>query len=276
MLFISGLIIGSFVNALQYRIQVNKKNIGRSYCPKCKHQLVWYDIFPVLSWITLLGKCRYCQKRISIQYPLIEMITGGLFVSIGIKSGLVLKINDVLFGFINISNILITKYLFMLLLLLLITTILILLALHDAKTSYILSFYVYAGIVLSIGYHLIEYGGKWQIDKIFNYLLPFLISGIIPALLFLLLCVFSRGKWMGAGDAELALFTGIFLGLFLTPVAYYFAFIVGAVYGVSKIITKKSKMKSAIPFGPFLVTGCFFAYICGDYLITYYLRFMGL
>jgi len=275
-ILVSGLIIGSFINALQYRIQIGQKNTGRSYCPKCKHTLAWYDLLPVISWVMLLGKCRYCHKKISIQYPLIELITGFLFVAVGLVSGLGPKINDALFGFQPISNNLLIKYIVLLVLLLTITSIFILLALHDAKTSYILSYYAYTGIILSFVYHLVEYAGKWQLIDLLDYLYPYILSGVIPALFFFSLYLVSKGKWMGAGDAELALFIGIFLGSVLTPVAFYIAFIVGSIYGVGKIMMKKSQMKSALPFGPFLIAGCFFAYIVGQNIVNYYLKFMGL
>jgi len=224
-LFLLGLIVGSFINALQYRIQIGQKNTGRSYCPKCKHTLAWYDLVPVLSWFMLLGKCRYCQKKISAQYPVIEIVTALIFVGFGIASGLGPKINDVLFGFQSISNNLFVKYIVLLALLLIIAAIFVLLALHDAKTSYILSYYAYAGIILALVYHLIEYAGRWQLIDLFNYLYPYILSGVIPALFFISLYLVSKGRWMGAGDAELALFIGIFLGSALTPVAFYFAFL---------------------------------------------------
>ena len=260
-IFVSGLIIGSFINALQYRIQIERKNTGRSFCPKCKHQLVWYDLVPVFSWVLLGGKCRYCHKKISIQYPVIELITGFLFVAFGMVSGLNQKINEAIFGFQSTSGSLLLRYVILLLLLIVIVAVFVLLALHDAKTSYILSFYVYAGVFITLAYHLLGYTGKWQIVEIFHYLTPYILSGIIPALFFLSIYILSKGKWMGAGDAELALLIGFFLGYPLTPVAFYFAFIVGSIYGVIKIMMKKSQMKSALPFGPFLIGGCFFAFL---------------
>jgi len=275
-LFLLGLIVGSFINALQYRIQIGQKNTGRSYCPKCKHTLAWYDLIPVISWVMLSGKCRYCQKKISAQYPVIELITALTFISLSLASGLSPKINEAIFGFQVIDSALFIKYIILLILLLIIASLFILLALHDAKTSYILSYYAYAGGLLSLAYHLVGYAGEWQIASLYHYLLPYILSGAIPALFFLSLYLISKGKWMGSGDSEVALFIGIFLGSTLTLSALYFAFIVGAVYGLIAIVLKKSKMKSALPFGPFLIAGCFFAFIFGNYVVNYYLRFMGL
>jgi len=79
-IFFFGLIIGSFLNCLIWRLHKAETVLGRSYCPHCQHQLAWYDNVPVLSFVLLLGRCRYCHKKISIQYPLVELVTGVLFV----------------------------------------------------------------------------------------------------------------------------------------------------------------------------------------------------
>ena len=84
--FIFGLLIGSFINCLVYRLHIKKSFIhGRSFCPHCKHQLVWYDNLPLISYLFLKGKCRYCKKTISIQYPLVELSTAILFLIIFIQ-----------------------------------------------------------------------------------------------------------------------------------------------------------------------------------------------
>ena len=79
-IFLFGLVIGSFLNCLIYRLREGKSMLGRSFCPKCKQQIAWYDNIPVLSFILLRGRCRHCGKKISIQYPAVEFITGVLFV----------------------------------------------------------------------------------------------------------------------------------------------------------------------------------------------------
>ena len=79
-IFFFGLIIGSFINCLVYRLHKKKSMWGRSFCPKCKSQISWFDNIPVLSFLCLLGKCRHCKKKISWQYPIVEFVTGILFV----------------------------------------------------------------------------------------------------------------------------------------------------------------------------------------------------
>src|SRR3989338_1260199 len=86
-IFIFGLIVGSFLNSVVYRLEQCQSFIkGRSFCPYCKHQLSWLDLVPVFSFLILKGKCRYCQKKISWQYPLVEFFTGILFVLIFSRS----------------------------------------------------------------------------------------------------------------------------------------------------------------------------------------------
>ncbi len=80
-IFLFGLIIGSFLNCLIWRLHKKESLLGRSYCPKCKKQIAWYDNIPVLSFIMLGGKCRQCGKAISWQYPIVELTTGVLFVA---------------------------------------------------------------------------------------------------------------------------------------------------------------------------------------------------
>ena len=79
-IFLFGLIIGSFLNCLIWRLHQEESLGGRSYCPNCRHKLFWYDNIPLLSFILLCGRCRYCQKKISWQYPLVELAVAILFV----------------------------------------------------------------------------------------------------------------------------------------------------------------------------------------------------
>src|SRR3989338_11686015 len=80
--FLFGLVVGSFLNSVIYRLGKGESALkGRSYCPQCKHPLSWQDLIPLLSFVLLKGKCRYCKAHISWQYPLVELATGILFVA---------------------------------------------------------------------------------------------------------------------------------------------------------------------------------------------------
>ncbi|MDD5693272.1 MAG: prepilin peptidase [Patescibacteria group bacterium] len=275
-LFVFGLCLGSFINAQQYRIEVGKKNTGRSFCPKCKQKLVWYDLIPVFSWVFLHGKCRYCRKPISWHYPLVELLTGFIFVGVGLKSGFIVKIADY-FAYNTTTNRGLIILLVSFICLLLISVCFILIALHDAKTGYVLSAIVYLTIILSLVYLIVSYSGNLNINSLWLYFKPYLLSTIIAGGMFYLIYFISKGKWMGAGDIEIAVMMGIFLGWPNVSISLYFAFITGAIYGSIKVLDHKAGLKSAIPFGPFLIAGIFFSYFFGVQVFSTYARiFLGL
>ncbi len=276
LIFIIGLCIGSFINAFQYRQEIRRKNTGRSFCPKCKRQLAWHDLIPVVSWIILLGKCRYCKKQISTQYPLVELLTGTLFVAFGLKSGFIAKFNDLLLGnYGSFEGEIVTEFSKFFCLALIIFCF-VTLALHDYKTKYILSALVYLAIVASGVLLLLNYHDVWSFWPIFKYLYPYLIPAIIASAIFYLIYALSKGKWMGAGDIEIAFLIGIFLGWPNTSVAFYIAFVSGAIVGTVLLITQRAKLKSEVPFGPFLIAGTLTAYLFGAQIISIYDRiFLG-
>lgn len=274
-IFILGLSFGSFINAFQYRQQIGKKNTGRSYCPKCQHQLAWFDLIPLFSWVFLRSKCRYCHKAISWQYPLIELITGLIFIGVGWKTGLIDTASGFLYNTNNFSQIALPLANFVLIAT--ISTCLILLALHDAKTKYVLSALTYFVMAVSVILLTINYTGTFSLDGLFSYFLPYVLSAAIPAGIFFLIYFFSKGSWMGAGDIEIVAMMGLFLGWPNTLTAFYFAFPVGAVCGLIAVYAKKAEMRSEIPFGPFLIAGTFVAYFFGEQLFSLYARmFLGL
>ncbi|MDD3481155.1 MAG: prepilin peptidase [Patescibacteria group bacterium] len=279
-IFVLGLIFGSFLSALEYRIDKGVSLSGRSFCPKCKGQIAWYDNIPVLSWIVLAGKCRKCKKPISIQYPIVELLTAFAFVGAGLVTDTIPSLNNyiqsILEGqYVSLGSIISAKLPYILLAA--ISFILILVALHDAKTKYVLSRYVYVAAFLSVTYNLlIGNVGLHDVASIYYYLLPFILSAFVPALLFFLIHKASKGKAMGAGDAEIAIAIGLLLGFPNTLVAYYFAFIVGAIWGGYLLLSRKAKLKSEMPLGPFLIAGTFFALYFGEQIFSLYAKiFLG-
>ncbi len=267
-IFLLGLVLGSFVNALQYRIAESMTMGGRSLCPNCKHQLSALDLVPVFSWILLGGKCRYCKKPIAIQYPLVEILSGLSLIFLATEFGLLLP-------FLTTGSLLATSWLLYALQFIAVTgisTILILLALHDYKTGFVLSTYAYVAV------GLVALMASFPTTSFIGWaaLLPYVYASIGAAVPFALLWAISRGRWMGAGDIELALLVGLLLGWPRVIIGLYFAFIVGSIVGVALIANKKSKMKSEIAFGPFLIAGIYFALAFGQQIIDIYVRiFLG-
>ncbi|MBZ9572784.1 prepilin peptidase [Patescibacteria group bacterium] len=241
--FIFGACVGSFLNCLIYRLREKESFLsGRSFCPKCRHKLGFFDLIPILSFIFLKGKCRYCSKRISLQYPMVEIATGGVFLLI--------------FNFQNFTT---TLYL------LIISCFLIIIFVYDLKHYIIPDKIIYPAIVITFLYRVI-----------FNFQTSNLYSSILSALaasgFFFLIWLVSRGKWMGLGDAKLAFFMGLFLGYPQILPALFSAFLIGAIIGLGLIAFGKKSLKSQVPFGPFLVAGSFIALFWGEQIIRWYIN----
>ena len=243
--FFLGLSVGSFLNCLIYRLSVSEKPEGRSYCPKCKHKLSYKDLVPVLSYIFLLGKCRYCKKRISLEYPLVELLTGALFLFS--------------FLFLGISVELIY--------LLIVLFFLILIFVYDLKHYIIPDFANFSLIGLSFVYLLYTF----FIESDLQILLYGVYSALGAFLFFFSLFYFTKGKGMGFGDVKYVVFMGLFLGFPEIVVGLFISFLLGAIIGLILIAVKKKKIKSQVPFAPFLIIGTLAAYFYGAEIIELYL-----
>lgn len=253
--FFLGLIVGSFLNCVIYRLQTKESFLkGRSFCPNCKKILSWQDLIPLLSFIILRGRCRHCSQKISWQYPLVELATGILFV-------LVLNY--------TFPNLLIASYW------LLVACFLIIIFVYDLKHYIIPDRIVYPAIAIAFLYRLfssLEFVnwnlfGIWNLE--FGILRP-ILSAILAASFFLFIVLISRGKWMGVGDIKLAFFMGLILSWPGVSVALFLAFFSGAIIGTGLIISGKKGLKSEVPFGPFLVSGTLLTMFFGEEIISWY------
>jgi len=253
-IFLFGLIVGSFLNCIVYRLKTGENFLkGRSFCPNCKHVLNFWDLIPVLSFIILKGRCRYFQKPISWQYPLVELATGILFVFAA-----QLTINNqqlTAFNFFNFCYLLI------------VFCFLIVIFVFDLKHYLILDKVIYPAIIIALIFNF-----QFLISKQFLIFKYSILSAFGAATFFLLIVLVSRGKWMGVGDIKLAFLMGLFLGWPEILVALFLAFSIGAIVGLILIFLKKKTLKSEIPFGPFLVTGTFLALFFGQKIIDFYLN----
>jgi len=244
--FLFGLIVGSFLNCIIYRLETQGNFLkGRSFCPHCKHILSWQDLIPIFSFIFLKGKCRYCQKKISWQYPLVEIATGTIFLLI-----FSFYFIPTLFQFIT------TLYLFI------VSSFLITIFVYDLKHYIIPDKIIYLAIAIALIFNLLKSDFQWKSD--------FLISAFAASLFFLLIVLVSRGRWMGVGDIKLAFLMGLVLGWPGILVALLSAFYIGAIFGLGLMALGKKKLKSEVPFAPFLVTGTFLALFWGEKLINWY------
>ncbi len=245
--FIIGASIGSFLNVLIDRLPKNQSILGRSHCDFCRKKIAWYDLFPVISFFLLGGRCRYCHKKLSWQYPLVETITGAIFVMV-FKDGPYL--GSSLIGSVLISGIM---------------SCLIVIFVSDFK-YHLISDYIQASFFLfSLLLHLKE----------FNQLPYYLLSGLVVSLPIFIIYYLSRERAMGLGDVFLALNIGFLLGWQAGLLALYIAFVTGAIYGVGLIFLKRKKIKSRIAFGPFLVIGTVIMLFWGEKIMEIIKKIYG-
>ncbi len=236
LIFIFGLCFGSFLNVLVYRLPRSLPITGRSFCPQCKKKIVWYDNIPLLSFIFLKGRCRNCHSPISWQYPLVELSTAVLTVmAYQLLTGQV-------FNFQLLFN-------------LLIIYALITIFFADLRYEIIPDQIVYPAMVISIIYVALT---------TYYLLLTTFISAVVAAGFFFLLHWLTRGRGMGLGDVKLAGLMGLVLGFPGIAMALYLAFLTGAAWGVILILVGKKKLKSQIPFGPFLAGATIFTLFYGE------------
>ncbi len=233
--FLYGIVIGSFLNVCIYRIPNNISLIKPpSHCGSCNTRLNWKDLFPIISYLFLKGKCRYCGRKISVRYPLVEGLTGILLIGIYLRYGLTLSFY---------------KYSFL-------TLFLIVIALIDYDTTDVYSSIVYSGMGLGIVFIIAE--KLIYQHSISYYLIGALIGLVVIGGIYLL----TGG--MGAGDIEIAVLCGIFLGWKLQIYFILISFIIGGAIGVFLILSKKKKRDEYIPLGPSLAIGAYIVLIIGQ------------
>lgn len=224
-LFIIGIILGSFYNVVGLRLPKNESIISPgSHCVNCNHKLSWYELIPVFSYIFLHGKCRTCKQKISWQYPLIELLTGVLFV-----------ISFFLFG-INYDT----------LISLVLVSIVITTFISDCKYMVILDeVLIIASILLLV---LLYFQGG------LIYTLRHLLSGLLLFSTMLLIKVVGdhafKQESLGWGDVKLSAVAGILLGFKLGTIYIFLGAVLALPYAIYQTIRQKNSM---IPFGPFLV-----------------------
>lgn len=244
--FALGLIIGSFLNVVIFRFNTSRTFAGRSGCMTCQNQLSWYELIPVFSFLGLKGRCKNCKSKISIQYPIVELMAGLVF------AGIFLKFQDIFYINTLVFSISYAYYAVMF-------SVLLVISVYDFRHKIIpdtLSLLV--GIV---SFFSLFFFSDYLFFPHFPTLLEFL-AGIFLALPFAFLWLVSKGTWMGLGDAKLALGLGWLLGATHLLSGAVVAFWLGAIVGLILIIfSKKYKIKSEIPFAPFLVLGMFIAFL---------------
>ncbi|MEO5627685.1 MAG: prepilin peptidase [Candidatus Saccharimonadales bacterium] len=265
-LAVLGLCLGSFTNALVWRLheqgvgsgkklkKVPKQltiSQGRSVCPNCKHQLGFMDLIPVLSWIGLGGKCRYCHKPISWQYPLVELATAGLFILSYLCWPL---------GWSNLAVFQFSVWLVMLVGFMALT-------IYDLRWQLLPTRIIYP----LGGLALLEVLVVAFISKDLAIIRLAAIGVLCLGGLFYLLFQLSGGKWIGYGDVRLGVVLGLLVGGPSSAVLLlFFASAIGTAASLPGLIGKKSVMKQRVAFGPFLILATVIVYLFGASIISWY------
>ena len=245
-----GLIIGSFLNVVIYRFHTNRSLNDRSHCLSCGHSLAWYELFPLLSYACLWGRCSYCRAYIPVRYLTVELLTGLAFLLVWSYT------NDVV----------------VLVLLAAFVSVLMVITVYDLYHMIIPNELVVALGALSFG--LIGYQN-------FSNLVPILTQSILAGTLasasFGSLWLYSKGRWIGLGDAKLAFPLGMLVGISQIFSLIVLSFWTGAIIsliiiGFQEILSRGQKhlrflprtlkMKSEIPFAPFLIGAFLLVFFC--------------
>lgn len=246
--FIVGSAIGSFLNVVIDR-SIRRENIlaiNRSYCDHCKATLRTFDLIPILSFILLSARCRYCKKPLSWQYPIVELSTGLLF-------SLTLWI---LISSATFSLGLVLYYLFL-------VSAMIVVFVIDLKFSLIPTTLVFACSFVSLFYNYFSLPSNLFVEHVF--------AGFFASLFFLMIVLVTFGRGMGQGDISLAFLIGITLGIKATILAVFLAFLGGALISVLLIALGRKRFGQTVPFAPFLVFGFLISLFWATPIINWYL-----
>ena len=252
-----GLCLGSFVNALVWRLR-NKKDWvkARSQCPSCKHQLAALDLIPVLSWLFLRGLCRYCKKPISVQYPLVELAAAIVFV----------------LSYIYWPHSLQGGQLVLFVTWLACSVGLLALLVYDLKWLLLPNNILYPTLIIAITGKLVYLIG-FEPNKP-HAAVMWGLSVLAASGIFWLLFLVSGGKWIGYGDVRLGWLTGTLLQ---TPVRsllmIFIASVIGTLLVLPLIGAGKRRLSAKIPYGPFLITATFICLLFGDSIVNWYKSF---
>ncbi|GAB6100350.1 A24 family peptidase [Halanaerocella petrolearia] len=240
-IFTFGLIIGSFLNVVIYRLPKKEPIVfSRSYCPSCETKLQPIDLIPVLSFILTKSSCRYCGRKISYQYPIVELVTGLLFFTLYKQYYFTIEF----FLYVWLISLLIVA------------------SFIDFKYQIIPNQLTYLGIVSGLGSSLLT--GQLNFKSS--------LSGIVIPAIFLLLIIFITKGGMGLGDVKLIAMVGSFIGGLYSLVAIFIGAFIGSIIALFLLSSGAKEWGSRLPFGPFIALGSLIMILWGNQIINWYLR----
>lgn len=243
LVFVFGLLWGSFFNVCIVRLPHNDSILwGRSACPKCKSLIPWFCNIPLVSFILLKGRCRSCKAPISLEYPIVELVTGLMFVGLFLRFG---WSKELLSSLIFCSGLLVISVI-------------------DIHHQIIPDEISLPGIV--VGFLFAIWVGKvsW---------LESLLGIFVGGGSFLLVAwgyeKISKQEGLGGGDIKLLAMIGAWLGVQSLLVVIILSSLLGSLIGITVMIVQKKNLKTAIPFGPFLAVGAVTYLFWGGYIQSF-------
>jgi leader peptidase (prepilin peptidase)/N-methyltransferase len=247
-LFVMGMIVGSFLNVCIYRLQREESIVApASHCPNCKHPISWHDNIPVISYLILLGKCRFCKKTISPRYMLVEILTGLLFAALFMTFGATPKLLSYL---ILVSGLIVVTFI-------------------DFDTQTIPDHITFSGIalgpILAVLFPSVI-GETSRMLALFNSLGGAALGGAMIFLVAQIGKLIFKKDAMGDGDIFLLAMIGAFLGWKLVVLTFFVAPIFGSVVG---IVMKYTRGDETMPYGPYLSMGALVSIFFGSRILAY-------
>jgi len=247
LIFYVGAIVGSFLNVLIYRVPREKSIIKpRSYCPNCKHPIRFYDNLPIFSYLILHGRCRHCRYHIPIRYPMVEILSGLIWLFL-------IGFNDV--QITTFSSIILLEGL-------------LVLAWIDGHHGFIPDKIIITLAFIGALYHVL-----FNAEIFLSGVVGALISGCLMFLWAYIGEKIFKKPAIGGGDIKLIAVTGLFLGAKLTLLGLFLGFAVGGIFGLIKIYQKKLQLKATVAFAPFLLVGVSLALLVGESFLRWYSTF---
>lgn len=241
MLFLFGIVIGSFLNVWIFREPKKESLLANSHCMQCGYKLRWYDLIPLFSYMILRGRCRKCNTKLSLQYPLVEGLNGALYVIVFLANGW------------NLTSIVYC----------LLTSALIVVSVIDWRSKRIPNKVNYMILVLGIFATLLD------LPNLRDHLIGMVCVSAVLWLIFLL----SVGRAMGGGDAKLMTGAGLVIGTMPIILAFMVGCIAGSVIHTIRVAAFHADKKLA--FGPYLAFGIWFSMLFGEPIIQWYLTLCG-
>ncbi|NLM43588.1 MAG: prepilin peptidase [Clostridiales bacterium] len=246
LIFLLGMIIGSFLNICIYRIpKIESIVFPESHCIHCSTPLKCYNLTSVLKFLFLKGKCRFCEGKIIPQFPIVECLNGLIYLILFYYFELSLE-------FIYYSSII---------------SILIMISVIDYYHQIIPDFLLFLIIIITVSYTLINYFIIRKSILLIDSIIGFFAAGFF----FILIALISNGG-MGGGDIKLISILGFILGLKKIVLNIVLSFIIGAIVSIFLLLSRKKSRKDPIPFGPFINISFIISILWGEPLIQFYIN----